>query len=90
MPKFKVLKKFRDIHTKEVYDPEHVLELTEERVEEVVSNLGTSFLSEIEEKPEFPKHLGGGNYELSNGDKVKTKEAAFAAEAELHDPPEEQ
>lgn len=32
---------------------------------------------------EFPKHVGGGNYELSNGEKVKGKAEAIAAEAAL-------
>jgi hypothetical protein len=31
----------------------------------------------------FPKHTGGGYYELSNGEKVKGKEEALAAEEEL-------
>lgn len=31
----------------------------------------------------FPKHTGGGYYELSNGEKVKGKEAAEKAENEL-------
>ncbi|MGE4194717.1 MAG: hypothetical protein AB7E51_15125 [Pseudodesulfovibrio sp.] len=32
----------------------------------------------------FPKHLGGGTYQLSNGEKVKGKEAAATAEAALN------
>ncbi|WP_419877732.1 hypothetical protein [Brevibacillus centrosporus] len=32
---------------------------------------------------EWPKHIGGGNFELSNGDKVKGKDAAIAAQAEI-------
>lgn len=32
---------------------------------------------------EFPKHTGGGWYELSNGDKVQGKEDAEKAEAKL-------
>jgi len=32
---------------------------------------------------EFPKHIGGGYYELSNGEKVKGKDEAIAAEEEL-------
>ena len=43
---------------------------------------------EIPVKPEekddkFPKHTGGGWYQLSNGDKVQGKEEADAAEQEL-------
>lgn len=32
---------------------------------------------------EFPKHLGGGTFEISNGEKVKGKEAAAEAEKAL-------
>lgn len=32
---------------------------------------------------EFPKHLGGGHYELSNGEKVQGKEKAIEAERVL-------
>ena len=33
----------------------------------------------------YPKHTGGGYYELSNGEKVKGKEAAEEAEKALKD-----
>ena len=33
---------------------------------------------------EFPKHIGGGHYKLSNGEQVKGKDEALAAEAKLH------
>ncbi|PAF31864.1 hypothetical protein [Paenibacillus sp. 7516] len=36
-----------------------------------------------EEKSEFPKHVGGGTYELSNGEKVKGKDEALEAEKAL-------
>jgi hypothetical protein len=36
-----------------------------------------------EPPPEFPRHVGGGNYLLSNGEKVKGKQEALAAEAVL-------
>lgn len=36
-----------------------------------------------EVKGEFPRHLGGGYYELSNGKKVRGKEAALIAEQAL-------
>jgi len=38
---------------------------------------------EEDEEDVFPKHTGGGYYELSNGEKVKGKEAAEKAENEL-------
>lgn len=33
----------------------------------------------------FPKHVGGGHFELSNGEKVKGKEAAEEAEKKLQE-----
>lgn len=36
-----------------------------------------------EDEAEFPKHVGGGNYELSDGSKVKGKDKAVEAEAQL-------
>ena len=36
-----------------------------------------------ETSSKFPKHTGGGWYELSNGEKVQGKEHAVAAEDEL-------
>lgn len=38
-----------------------------------------------EDVTEYPNHLGGGTYELSTGEKVRGKEAAIFAEAELSD-----
>lgn len=35
------------------------------------------------EKPFEPEHIGGGYYQLSNGEKVKGKDAAVKAELEL-------
>lgn len=50
MAKFKVLKKFRDVKTKELYEKDQVIELTVKRSAEVAKNLDHSFLSRIEEK----------------------------------------
>ncbi|MCZ0828266.1 hypothetical protein O0547_26935 [Brevibacillus laterosporus] len=45
------------------------------------------YLSDIQEFKDtgnqFPKHIGGGFYELSNGEKVKGKEEASEAENAL-------
>lgn len=49
MAKFKVLKKFRDKETKEVYEKGTEIELTVKRAEEVSANLGTSFLKRLDE-----------------------------------------
>ncbi|CAM3744069.1 hypothetical protein COLU111180_06255 [Cohnella lubricantis] len=37
----------------------------------------------------WPKHIGGGEYELSNGEKVKGKKAALAAQAEIDEADDE-
>lgn len=81
-----VAKAFRDKDTEKHHakgslysaDPERIEFLQEKGflAEEVSS------AKEAEEN-EFPKHTGGGYYELSNGEKVKGKEDAIAAEKEL-------
>lgn len=48
MAKYKVLKKFRDIHTKEVYKPNIEIEMTVKRANEVEKNLDGSFLLRID------------------------------------------
>lgn len=50
MPKYKVLKKFRDIHTKECHEQGSEIELTKKRADEVVKNLDGSFLEPIKLK----------------------------------------
>lgn len=49
MVKFKVLKKFRDKETKEVYEPNSKINLTLKRADEVTKNLDDSFLERVEE-----------------------------------------
>lgn len=48
MAKFKVLKAFRDIETKEVYEANQEIDLTVKRAKEVVENLDDSFLEKNE------------------------------------------
>lgn len=50
MAKYKVLKKFRDIHTKEVYKANTEIEMTVKRADEVEKNLDSSFLKRIDKK----------------------------------------
>lgn len=50
MAKYKVLKKFRDTHTKEVYKANTAIEMTVKRAEEVEKNLDGSFLERIDNK----------------------------------------
>ena len=89
---FKVLVAFRDLQDNDhIYQPGELYEgvQTSERLEELSgtkNKIGKKLIEEIAEaEPEFPKHVGGGQYELSNGEKVKGKDAAIEAEKALHD-----
>ncbi len=72
------------------HDDSVVAEFKPERIEQLVN---AGFIAEevpteaqvdtVTEPTEFPKHLGGGNYELSDGSNVKGKQAAIDAEAAL-------
>ena len=50
MAKFKVLKSFRDTHTKDVYKKDAEIEMTVKRADEVAKNLDGSFLERIDNK----------------------------------------
>lgn len=50
MAKYKVLKSFRDTHTKDVYKKDTEIEMTVKRAEEVEKNLDGSFLERIDNK----------------------------------------
>ncbi|MDT1944337.1 hypothetical protein AB6883_07650 [Carnobacterium maltaromaticum] len=90
---YKVLEKFKNSETGEEYEVNQEIELTRARAIEIAGKLGIGFIEYVEDdlnstdetdqENEFPKHLGAGNYELSNGDKVRGKEAAKVAENEL-------
>lgn len=73
-----VLKSFKCKVTKNVYREGTIY--AGERLEEL-QELG--YVEREEAPPEWPKHIGGGNYELSNGEKVKGKDAAIAAQSEI-------
>lgn len=49
MAKYKVLKSFRDKHTKEIYEKDTTIEMTVKRASEVEKNLDSSFLERVEE-----------------------------------------
>ena len=72
----KVLKDFKCKVTKQVFRKGDSYE--GDRAEEL-QELGYVEAEEVS----WPKHLGGGNYELSNGEKIKGKDAALAAQAEI-------
>lgn len=73
----------------EVY-PAEGFEATEERVSfltKVHPSYKKIYLANVqkdeEDAGEFPKHTGGGWYELSNGEKVQGKDEAIEAEQAL-------
>lgn len=47
----KVLKKFRDKHTKKVYHPGEVIKVAKKRFAEIVENLGEGYVAEVVEGP---------------------------------------
>lgn len=94
MSKHIVTKAFIDKETKERYssgevyessDQERVSFLQEEGYLEQETENEASGTNDDQnaEGDEYPKHTGGGWYELSNGEKVKGKDEAAAAEAKL-------
>lgn len=48
MAKFKVLKKFKDTHTKDIYEVNDEIEMTVKRSEEVAKNLDGSYLERLD------------------------------------------
>jgi len=50
MAKFKVLKTFKDKHTKEIYKKGSTIDITVKRADEVAKNLDGSFLERIDKK----------------------------------------
>lgn len=48
MVKYKVMKKFRDVHTKEIYEQNTEIEMTVKRADEVTQNLDDSFLIRVD------------------------------------------
>lgn len=73
----KVLKAFKCKVTKRVYEAGE--QYDEDRLEEL-QELG---YVESEDDGNWPKHTGGGYFELSNGEKVRGQDAAIAAQAEI-------
>lgn len=95
---FVVIKAFTDLTDKKhVYKPgdfypREGTKLDEERAKELASDENSRNETLIVQvvQPEtvetFPKHSGGGYYELSDGSKVQGKEAAEEAQAKLDEP----
>ncbi|MDR7870312.1 MAG: hypothetical protein RIN55_05600 [Tissierellaceae bacterium] len=81
--KVKILNSFSDKEFKKVLLEGETVEMSEERVEYIISQ-NENLIEPLEEFNDvFPRHLGGGYYVLSNGEKIKGKEEAIKAEEEL-------
>ncbi|MFC3883757.1 hypothetical protein ACFOU2_09690 [Bacillus songklensis] len=84
MATHKVIKNFRD---KENNEKLYITgdSYTHENAERIAFLVKQGYLDAAEVKGEekFPKHTGGGWYELSNGEKVQGKDEAAVAEKEL-------
>lgn len=53
MPKYRVLQRFRDIKTNEIYEPNDVIEMTVKRANEAIKNLSKhngEFLERVDDK----------------------------------------
>lgn len=49
MARYKVLKQFKDVHTKEIYAPNTELDITVKRGDEIISNLDDSYIKRLDE-----------------------------------------
>lgn len=81
MKKYKVINRFKDKNTKDLFEKDAIYESDDAIRVKFLQDEG--YLDKNEAESEFPKHTGGGYYELSNGEKVKGKDEAAAAEEEL-------
>lgn len=81
--KVRTKKGFHDRKGKVFRKKGEVFEVTKERFTEINSTKYGVLVEPESDDNEYPKHTGGGYYELSNGDKVKGKAKAFQAENEL-------
>ena len=80
--KIPVIRAFIDKHTKEPYNQGYVYNSDDvKRIKELQDK---GFLKKLEIES-FPKHTGGGWYELSDNSKVQGKDEAIAAEKKLGD-----
>ncbi len=85
--KAKVIKDFHDNETNKFHKKGHSYSHSDEgRIDFLISK---GFLTEKSKQPpkqdenEFPNHVGGGYYELSNGEKIKGKKEAQKEQDEL-------
>jgi hypothetical protein len=82
--KAKVIRDFHCNETNDFYKKNHSYSHSDEgRIDFLISK---GFLTEKSKQPpkeDFPKHVGGPYYELSNGERVKGKDEAKKAQSEL-------
>lgn len=78
----KVIKPFIDKNTREGF--EKGSEYQSENPKRIKELQEKGYL-ETDKADSYPKHTGGGWYELSNGEKVQGKDEAIAAEKKLGD-----
>lgn len=80
----RVIKRFKDKDSGKIYNAGAFYESeSAERVDFLVSEGYLEADKTPQSNSEYPKHTGGGYYELSNGEKVRGKDEAAAAEKEL-------
>ncbi|ETT46277.1 hypothetical protein BSK66_25535 [Paenibacillus odorifer] len=81
---FLVTSDFYDAETGDLVKAGTTFEADEER-EEVLraANVIGKEAKTAADSEEWPKHVGGGTFELSNGERIKGKEAAEEAEEKL-------
>ena len=80
--KVKVLITFTDAEAKKIRPEGEIIDLSEERFAEIMS-INENLIEETEDTTEYPNHIGGGVYELSDGNKVRGKDEALNAEEAL-------
>jgi len=64
------------------FKPGETVDLPLDKIEQL-NSAGLGTILEVDEVDEWPKQVGGGYYELSNGEKVRGKDVAIAAQAEI-------
>lgn len=81
---FIVTNEFYDAETGELIKVGSIIEADEEREELLrAADVIGKESAEPSDNDEWPKHVGGGTYELSNGERVKGKDTAEEAEDKL-------
>ena len=89
MASHKVIEDFKDLQDNDyIYYkgdpfPREGAVVSDERIQELSSDKNKRKTVLIKSVEEYPKHTGGGYYELSNGEKVQGKQKAVEAEEAL-------